>query len=255
MGKFDGYLLLSDFDGTLYHKDNQISAENCEAIRYFQSEGGLFALASGRTPNWLLKWNRFIVPNTYSAMMNGAILCDEKGEAYLYKCPIHNDFLEMAERILQACPAYNTAYMAGDEIYVPTEKNKPLTDLVLPEHVYKMVFHIPSEYSDEYTAKIKEIVGNRYIVMRSWSDYIEVQNAETGKGNAILRLKNVLGERARVAVAVGDYENDIDMIKTADVGYAVANAHPMLKAVADRMTVSCAEHAVAAVIADIERGL
>ena len=83
MGKFEGYLLLSDFDGTL-HYNGTISRENCEAIRYFQSEGGLFALASGRVADWLLEWKDYIVPNTYSAMLNGAVLCDAKGEEHIY---------------------------------------------------------------------------------------------------------------------------------------------------------------------------
>lgn len=255
MGKFDGYLLLSDFDGTLYCKDNKISPENCEAIRYFQSEGGLFALASGRVPDWLLQWKDYFVPNTYSAMLNGAILCDAKGKEHIYECPIHADFLEMASRIIEACPAYTASNFAGDGLYVTVEKGARFVDAQLPDPVYKMVFRVPDEHSDEYTARIKEIVGHRYIVMRSWINGIEVQNAASGKGNALCRLKAFLGERARVAVAVGDYENDIDMIKAADVGYAVGNAHPSVKAVADRVTVPCAEHAIAAVIADIERGL
>ena len=255
MGKFYGYLLLSDFDGTLYHKDNKISKENCEAIRYFQSEGGLFALASGRTPSWLDQWKDYFVPNTYSAMLNGAILCSADGSEHIYECPIHADFFEMAERISKSCSAYTSAYFAGDGIYVTVEQGEPFVRAQLPDPVYKMVFRVPAENSDEYTACIKRIVGERYVVMRSWINGIEIQNAESGKGKALLRLKSFLGERARVAVAVGDYENDIDMICAADIGYAVENATPVLKAVADRVTVANSQHAIAAVIADIERHL
>jgi hydroxymethylpyrimidine pyrophosphatase-like HAD family hydrolase len=46
MGKFDGYLICSDFDGTIYI-DQQISKKNIEAIEYFQSEGGYFTFANG----------------------------------------------------------------------------------------------------------------------------------------------------------------------------------------------------------------
>ena len=76
MGKFDGYLLLSDFDGTLAHTESiiteegkksfkTISKENCDAIRYFQSEGGLFTLATGRQPEHVAQWAEEIRPNTY----------------------------------------------------------------------------------------------------------------------------------------------------------------------------------------------
>ena len=48
MGKFDGLLLASDFDDTLYGLDLRIPERNLEAIRYFTGEGGRFAVATGR---------------------------------------------------------------------------------------------------------------------------------------------------------------------------------------------------------------
>ena len=44
MSKFDGYLILSDMDGTLLGDDRQISQENREAVAYFTQNGGRFAL-------------------------------------------------------------------------------------------------------------------------------------------------------------------------------------------------------------------
>ena len=40
MGKFDGILICTDLDGTLYRNDKTVSDENREAIKYFKSEGG-----------------------------------------------------------------------------------------------------------------------------------------------------------------------------------------------------------------------
>ena len=57
MQKFKGILFCTDLDGTLLPTDGQeVSARNMEAIRYFQSEGGLFTLATGRQPSWLEQW-------------------------------------------------------------------------------------------------------------------------------------------------------------------------------------------------------
>ena len=67
----------------------------------------------------------------------------------------------------------------------------------------------------------------------------------------IKRLKELYGGRVHTVIAVGDYENDIEMIKKADIGYAVANAVPAVKAVADRHTVSCGDSAIAAIIAEL----
>ena len=45
------------------------------------------------------------------------------------------------------------------------------------------------------------------------------------------------------------------MIKVADIGYAVGNAVPPLKAVADRVTVDCRDHALAHMIGELEKEL
>ena len=48
MGIFDGYLLVSDMDGTLLNKKGKLSEENKRAIEYFVDNGGHFTLATGR---------------------------------------------------------------------------------------------------------------------------------------------------------------------------------------------------------------
>ncbi len=251
MGKYDGILLMSDFDGTLSHH-RTISQENCDAIRYFQSEGGLFSLATGRQPDWIEQWKEFVLPNTYSATLNGAVLCDPTGKNRIYDQPINEDFWEIANEIVKACPDYLEFHFHGNCVMQPFLIGEPLDLALIPSPLYKMVFHMPDRLSDEYTARIAHLVQPRgYISMRSCAGYIEVQNGKTGKGNAVRRLKEHLGDAAALTVAVGDYENDIDMIKAADIGYAVANAHPALLAVADRVTVKCTEHALAHIIEEL----
>lgn len=51
MGKFTGYLICTDCDGTLTYEPGKVSEENAQAIRYFQQEGGVFTLATGRFPD------------------------------------------------------------------------------------------------------------------------------------------------------------------------------------------------------------
>ena len=56
-------------------------------------------------------------------------------------------------------------------------------------------------------------------------------------------------------IAVGDYYNDINMVREAGLGIAVANAAPALKEVADLITVSNDEHALAKIIEDLDSGV
>lgn len=263
MGKFDGYLLLSDFDGTLAHTEvtedqgqritqKAISRENCDAIRYFQSEGGLFTLATGRSFDWLEQWRSHLVPNTYVISYNGAVICSPDGKEELFSRPLE-DFLPLAERIRAACPELVWVHFHSHEDGPRFLKDELIDPERLPSPIYKMVFYAHREQAEEYAARIASLMGDRYVSMRSWVNGIEVLMQGATKGAAIGRLKAALGERARTVVAVGDYENDADMIRTADIGYAMGNAVPSLKAVADRITVNANESAIAKIIADLER--
>jgi P-type E1-E2 ATPase len=55
-------------------------------------------------------------------------------------------------------------------------------------------------------------------------------------------------------IAVGDYNNDVPMLRAAAVGVAVANACAEAKETANYHTVSNEEHAIAKIIEDIENG-
>jgi hydroxymethylpyrimidine pyrophosphatase-like HAD family hydrolase len=92
-----------------------------------------------------------------------------------------------------------------------------------------------------------------YIAVRSWDLSLEIVKRENAKGAALKRLAAANG--SRITVAVGDYENDIDMLEASDIGYAVENACDSLKAVANRTTSHAKCGALADVICEIEREL
>ena len=50
MAKFDGVLLASDMDYTLLNSKGELSPESRKSISYFMENGGLFTIATGRSP-------------------------------------------------------------------------------------------------------------------------------------------------------------------------------------------------------------
>ena len=74
MGKFDGYLLLSDIDGTLTDSKGKLPQSNADAIHYFQSEAGLFTVASGRFPAFIDGFSSSVKPNTHIIGINGTVI-------------------------------------------------------------------------------------------------------------------------------------------------------------------------------------
>ena len=254
MGKFDGILLMSDFDGTIYCNET-VSEENRRAIKYFQSEGGLFTMASGRPPMWLSPWQEYFTPNTYCAMLNGTLICDKDANEFIYESRMENDAYDVARLVYKECPAVEQiGFFTYDKI-CKTKCADDICDENIKRPVFKLVVWTPADKSLEYVEKLSSLLGEKYDVYRSWINGIEIHNAGCGKGNAVVFLKKLLGEKARTVVAVGDFENDISMIRAADIGYAVGNALPSVKAAADRVTVDCTEHAIAKIIEDLEREL
>ena len=82
---------------------------------------------------------------------------------------------------------------------------------------------------------------------------LEVSNEDSGKGRGILHLCELLGiDRART-MACGDEENDLDMIRRAAFGVAMANALDSVKREADFVTKSNEEDGVADAIEEFRR--
>ena len=66
-------------------------------------------------------------------------------------------------------------------------------------------------------------------------------------------MAELLGISPDKTIAVGDYNNDVSMVKAAKAGFAVAYAVPEVKAVADYLTVSYDESAIAAIVDMLDR--
>ena len=68
-------------------------------------------------------------------------------------------------------------------------------------------------------------------------------------------MAKLLGIDMGKTIAVGDYYNDVSMIKNAGIGFAVANAVDDAKTVADYITVNNNEHAIAKIIEGLDHGI
>ncbi len=65
-----------------------------------------------------------------------------------------------------------------------------------------------------------------------------IMDARVGKGKALSLVADNLGISTDNFIAIGDSENDVEMLRAAGYGIAVANAHPSLKKIADLVTES-----------------
>lgn len=275
MGKFEGYLICTDCDGTLTDSRGQLSGENAAAIRHFQEEGGLFTVSTGRFPRYILKFKDKFWPNTYQVVGNGTTIYDADNDRMLHQVTLDPPPREALEYIVSEglCDlifvdhiTYSTGWqrVAADSANRwdrQLENSSDLEDLFKgtsdlakqePWHKINFCFTDPEE-----CMRVQHIMREKfpqYRFERSWATGMELLPMEGGKGPAVKRLQGMLGgkEKIHTIIGVGDYENDVSMLEMADIGYAVSNATELCLKAADRITVSNNENAIAVIIQELE---
>ena len=100
---------------------------------------------------------------------------------------------------------------------------------------------------------ITEAVTARFssikVTSPTWNN-LELNIATAHKGNSLKRFAEYLGYTLDNCMALGDGTNDLSMIEAAGLGVAMSNAHPLVLAAADHVTVSNDEDGVAKAIRD-----
>ena len=266
MGIFDGILLCTDLDGTLLGSDRRVSDENVRAIEYFKDEGGIFTFITGRMPYYSASIHDMVRANAPFGCVNGGGVYDNVRECYVWKQPMQDDPMEIVRLIDERIAGVGIQVNTFDRVYFCRENSvmesfrqvTGVDNLIrgydeIDEPIAKVIFGCPDGVG---ISEIEEIfrshpMSDRFDYIRSELTLCEILPKGVEKGVALTKLAEYLNVDIKRTVAIGDYNNDISMLKAAGVGIAVANACPEAKAAADIVTVSNDENAVARVIYDI----
>ncbi len=269
MGKFDGVLICTDLDGTLYRKDKTISQENKEAIEYFKREGGYFTFITGRLPYYSTDAFKAVQPNVPFGCINGGGLYDGSAKEYVWKTELEREALTLVAHIENLYPSVGVQICGFDKTYFAIENETTVwfrRVTALPKILCNYRdFHEPmgkiifcSNYEDIVLKVAKALsehkLGERFDFVRSEERLYEILPKGVDKGLALEKLAEYLNVEKRKTIAVGDYDNDVAMLKSAGLGVAVSNASRAALAAADIVTVSNEEHAIARIIYDLESG-
>ena len=269
MGKFDGILICTDLDGTLYKNDKTISEENREAIEYFKREGGSFTFITGRMPYYSRDAYEKVKPNVAFGCINGGGLYDGETNKYTWAMELPHKALELVGMIDEKFPGVGIQLCGLDKTYFArdndaTERFRQRTGVPAAPCDYK-TFDMPIGKILFCTLDENQLLGIRdalvsherasdFDFIRSERTLFEILPKGVSKGLALEKLAAQLNIDIKKTIAVGDYDNDASMLRAAGVGIAVANASKAALEAADAVTVSNEEHALARIIYDIECG-
>ena len=262
MKKFEGILLATDLDGTLLKADKSVSEENKLAIEYFKENGGKFTFITGRTPMAVSSLCKIVTPNAPIGCMNGAGIYDYDNDRLLWSVTIPDSVKELVEFVDLEFPH------TGIELITKTQvifcKENAVTDKHVKDEGYPYIigdYHTMTEpmvkilfadHPQNLDILAREILKhpriNEFAHMRSDAVYYELLPLGLSKATLIQKIPSFMDTEITKTIAIGDNDNDAEMIRVADIGYAVSNASAAAKACADIVTVSNEEHAIAKVI-------
>ena len=270
MKKFDGMLFCTDLDGTLYRDDKTVSRENLDAIEYFKAEGGRFTFITGRPPVIAVEICDLIRPNAPYGCFNGGGIYDPAAGEYLWSLELPRDVMELVRAVDEALPEVGIQYNTRKGVYfnkdnAALQRFRDLTGLPnlschysqVEEGAVKIIF---AHLEEEEIARVTKLLHHHpraaeFDFIRSEKSLYEILPKGVSKGGVLRKMAELLGIEMKNTVAVGDYNNDVSMIREARLGFAVANAVDEAKDAADHITVSNNDHAIARIIDGLDRGI
>lgn len=254
-------LLITDMDGTFLPTNKIPSEGNLKAIKRFQNAGGKFTIATGRAHQATTQYFEYFKVNFPMIMFNGGMIYDIESDKSIYDVFVPSIAKDITNDILNIFPHLGCEILT-DRVNVinanDTEKNHIKICKVTPnftdmDHVddncYKVLFADTKENLDDVEAYVREKGFSGVDFVRSDLNYFEILPQNSSKGSALHAMRKLCGIEDYTIVAIGDYNNDIEMLKEADLGVCPANAVDAVKEIADLvLNESCDENAIASVI-------
>ncbi len=236
MGKFDGLLLASDFDDTLYDLTHHIPERNLEAIRYFTRQGGLFTVATGRAHRTFAPYAPMVPMNAPAVLSNGAAIYDFQRDEAVEQTMLDVTAPQDLGALMEEFPSLSIEAYYGEDIYVwnPNEitlahMKKVNCDYTLcpvkdmPTPWVKALFHQEHDILLAARNRLIERHENQYEAIFSNPCYLEITRKGSTKGGMVSRLADLLGVRPEHIYCVGDNQNDIPMLERSAIPFAPGN--------------------------------
>ena len=252
-------LIATDLDGTLLRSDGTLSRRSGAVLAATEEAGIEVVFVTARPPRWLDDLATAVGGHGIAICGNGAFVYDVAARRVISSTGFeHTVVRTLVEDLRRAVPDVTFAAERGSGLWfetlfphdpahvVPRDAVEAPIDELDDEAVGKLLAKSPSLGDEEFLKRAAEVVGDRAEVAYSGAGGLaEINAAGVTKAVALEQWSSGRGIAGRDVWAFGDMPNDVPMIRWAGVGWAVANAHADVHAVADRVCPSNDEDGVA----------
>ena len=266
---YSKWLLVSDIDGTLNDKSMKLPSVNKSAIERYVENGGTFTLCSGRNLQSLsIHYNKLGI-KTPAIFLNGAGIYDFGKSETIYFNPITSYGEKIILDIFSKYKTLQLTVFGADIIYLATRTciyGYVISKLdKLNYKLCKKTDDLPrggwGKVSFFGTNGLIKKIQN--LIKTQYNDYfdcfltspltLEVVNKGVNKGAGVEKLRCILGISSENTAAIGDYYNDVDMLKTVSHPACCGQAPDDIKEICEYVACHCNNGAVADFINYLEK--
>lgn len=260
-----------DLDGTLLTDKKELTDRTKKALARAIELGITVLVASGRPWMGVPEELRNFPGMRYALTSNGARIIDTKDGRIIEEHLLSPEF---ALKALAVCGKYDTlqeVYFDGQG-YAPEDQmayvEKYHRNPSMCEYMRKTRIPVKSicelvKQENRGLDKVQALFADMDEREKAWEELeqekelelvgslkynIEINAAGVNKGSGLINLGKLLGIGREEIMVFGDGDNDVEMLKEAGFGIAMANAEEQVKEAADYITLSNEEEGVAQAI-------
>ncbi len=259
---YNKWLLVSDIDGTLNTKSMKLPENNKIAINEFVRNGGNFTLCSGRNLQSLSIHYKKLGISTPAIFLNGAGIYDFKNKKMIFQNFISSQGEEIILDVLKKHNLAQLTVFTADKIILTTRKC--IYGLIISK-IDKLDYELCKKISDlprgiwgkvsffgtrSLINKLKDIFSSQenskfFECFKTSPFTLEVVSKGVNKGAAVVKLAELLNIEESNTAAIGDYYNDVEMLKRVAHPVCCGQAPDDIKAISEYVACHCNDGAVA----------
>ena len=236
-------LVASDIDGTILGHDGKISDRTVRAFHACRDAGVELVFVTGRPPRWLHPLEEQLGHTGTVICSNGAVVWDLEADQLVSARTLGLESVLEIRRIIKELRP--TALFAAETLtgfhlepgFIQNASSELLAEftpaaladtLAADDEVVKFLAIVHEGTPDEFLAEVAPAVAHLAATTHSspGASMLELSLPGVNKAVTLAEYARSLGIDAADVVAFGDMPNDVEMLRWAGHGYAMASGHP-----------------------------
>lgn len=238
-------LIATDLDGTLLDSSGKIPEANKAALRAAAARGVHVTISTGRMFGSALRFATQLGTTIPLICYNGAMVRYPGGEL-LSHTPLDLGLAKRLLAIFRERKLYVQSYI-DDVLYIRDDHDEEFREYLrhfgisgrpIGEELYNpmtaptklLAMTETAEESEQLMFELRERFGAEVYITRSNSDFVEMMAPSVNKSKSLAGVANNLGVGMDEVLAIGDGENDVEMVANAGLGIAMGNGGSKIRA-------------------------